>query len=82
MRAIELADLDQRADEPERADRERALLGAQAVVGLLDAVAQDQAVLAQLVGDPEDRVADPLVVAGQEVDQRQQQQRGVERVVS
>ena len=38
----------------------------QAVVGLLDAVAQHQAVDGQLVGDRQHGVADPLVVGRQE----------------
>ena len=46
-----LADLGERAHEPERADRERPLLAGQAVVGLLDLVAQHEAVDGQLVGD-------------------------------
>ena len=73
--AVELADLAQRRDQPERADQERALLALQAVVGLLGAVAQDEAVLGQLVGDRDHGGADPLVVGRQEAHQRQQQQR-------
>ena len=61
--ARELADLDQRRDEPERADRERPLLAAEAVVGLVDAVAQDQAVLGELVGDRQHGLAHPLVAS-------------------
>ena len=52
-----LADDRQRRDEPERADEERALLAGQAVVGLVGAVAQHEAVLGQLVGDRQRRVA-------------------------
>ena len=52
----------------------------QPVVGLLDAVAEHESVLGQLVGDREHRVADPLVIGRQEADQRDQQRRGVERV--
>ena len=51
------------------------------VVGLLDAVAQHEPVLGQLVGDREHGVADALVVGGQEAHERHQQHRGVERVV-
>ena len=51
---VQLADLGERRDEPERADRERALLTRQPVVGLLHAVAQHQAVDRQLVGDRQD----------------------------
>ena len=76
----ELADLDQRRDEPERADQEASLLAGEAVVGLLDAVAEHEPVLGQLVGDRQHRVADPRVVGRQEAHQRHQQQRGVERV--
>ena len=79
-RALELADDRQRGDEPERADQERALLARQAVVGLARAVAQDEAVLGQLVGDREHAGPQALVVAGQEAEERRQQRRGVERV--
>ena len=56
------------------------LLALQAVVGLIDAVAEDQAVLGELLVDRLDRVDDPLVVRGQEADQRDQEGRSVERV--
>src|SRR3954468_22859345 len=49
--ALALADERPRAHQPERADEERALLARQAVVGLAGAVAQDEAVLGQVVGD-------------------------------
>ena len=78
--ALLLADDRERGDEPERADEERALLARQAVVGLVGAVAQDEAVLGQLVGDRQHARAQPLVVAGQEAEDRGQQRRGVERV--
>ena len=52
----------------------------QAVVGLVDPVAEDEAVLGQLLGDRPDRGAHPRVVRGQEADQRDQQGGGVERV--
>ena len=61
-RALLLADDRQRRDEPERADQERALLARQAVVGLLGAVAQHEAVLGQLVGDRQHGRAQALVV--------------------
>ena len=63
---VVLPDLDQRRHEPERADRERALLARQPVVGLLDAVAQHEAVDGQLVGDGEHRRPHPRVVGRQE----------------
>jgi hypothetical protein len=44
-RAADLADLRQRRDEPERADRERPLLAAEAVIGFLYPVPQNQVVL-------------------------------------
>ncbi len=49
--ALLLADDRQRRDEPEGADQEAALLAGHAVVGLVGAVAQHEAVLGQLVGD-------------------------------
>ena len=58
-----LADDRQRRDEPERADQEAALLARQAVVGLVGAVAQHEAVLGQVVGDRLDALAQALVVA-------------------
>ena len=75
-----LADLRERRDQPEGADQEGALLAAEAVVGLLDLVAEDEAVLGQVVGDRLDRGAHALVVGGEEAQQRDQQGRGVERV--
>ena len=66
--------------EPERADEERALLARQAVVGLARAVAQDEAVLGELVGYGQDARAQPLVVGGQEAEERGEQGRGVEGV--
>ena len=71
--ACELADLDQRRHQPERADRERALLAREAVVGLLDPVAQHEALLGELVGDGQHGVADALVVGREEAHQRHQQ---------
>ncbi len=54
---LDLADLDQRRHQPERADGEGALLAGQAVVGLLDAIPQHQPLLGQLVGDGQHRRA-------------------------
>ncbi len=79
-RVLQLADDRQRRDEPERADQERALLARQAVVGLVGLVAQHEAVLGQLVADRQHARAQPLVVAGQEAEDRRQQRRGVQRV--
>ena len=62
-RPLLLADDRQRGDEPERADEERPLLAGQAVVGLVGAVAQDEPVLGQLVGDRQDGRAQALVVS-------------------
>ena len=49
------------------------------VVGVVDAVAQDEAVLGQLVGDRQHGGADPRVVGRQEPHERHQQDRRVER---
>ena len=78
--ALHLADDRERGDEPERADQERALLARQAVVGLVGAVAQHEAVLGQVVGDREHGGVQALVVPGQEPEDRREQRRGVERV--
>src|SRR5215208_2275032 len=48
-RPLRRADLAERIHQPERADRERALLALEAVVGLLHAVAQREPVLSELV---------------------------------
>ena len=55
-------------------------LPSQAVVGLFDLVAEDEAVLGQFGGDRVDGGANAGVVGRQEAEQRDQQQRGVERV--
>src|SRR6478735_2988601 len=52
-RALLLADDGEGRDQPERADQERALLARQSVVGLVGAVAQDESVFGQIVGDRE-----------------------------
>ena len=77
--AAAVADLRQRGDEPERADREAALLAREAVVGLLRAVAQHEPVVGQLVGHRQHGRADARVVGRQEAHQRHQQHGGVER---
>ena len=78
--ALLLADDRQAGDQPEGADQEAALLAGQAVVGLAGAVAQDEAVLGQVVGDRQHARAHALVVARQEAEQRRQQVGGVQRV--
>ena len=70
----------ERRHQPERADEERPLLAREAVVGLVGAVAQDEAVLGELVGDGVDGRAQALVRAGQEAEDRREQRRGVEGV--
>ena len=82
VRAVGLADLRQRRDQPERTDRERALLAAQPVVRLVDAVPKDQAVGGQLVGDRQDRVPDARIVRREESNERRQQERRVQRLRS
>ena len=76
---IELPELCQGGDQPERADRERSLLAAEAVLGFLDPVPQHQLVLGELVGDGQDGRADPVIAGRQEADERDQRQRGVQR---
>src|SRR3954447_21866649 len=75
-----LADLGQRAHEPERADDARALLTDEAVVGLRHPVAQDEPVLGELLVDRVDGRDDALVVRRQEADERDHQAGGVERI--
>ena len=78
--ALAVADDRERRHEPERADQEAALLARQAVVGLVGAVAQDEAVLGQVVGDRLDGLSQALVVTRQETEERRQQGGRVERV--
>jgi hypothetical protein len=73
-RLVDLADLTQGRDQPERADGERALLAVEPVVGLLHLVAQDEPVHRELAPDRHHGVANPRVVRGQEPHQRRQQQ--------
>ena len=79
-RALLLADDRQAGDQPEGADQEAALLAGQAVVGLSGAVAQDEAVLGQVVGDRQHARAQALVARRQEAEERRQQVGGVQRV--
>ena len=78
--ALLLADDRQAGDQPEGADQEAPLLARHAVVGLVGAVAQDEAVLGEVVGDRQHARAQALVVARQEAEDRRQQVGGVERV--
>ena len=78
--ALVLAHDGQRGHEPEGADQEAPLLAGQAVVGLPGAVAQDEAVLGQVVGDRVDRLAQALVVARQEAEDRRQQRGRIQGV--
>src|SRR4051794_14846149 len=75
-----LADDGQGGHQPERADQERALLAAEAVVGLLRAVAQDEAVLGELVGDRDDARPEAVVISGQETEDGRQERGRVQRV--
>ena len=59
--ALRLADDGQGRYEPERADDERALVPGQPIIGLVGAVAQDESVLGQLVGDGQHGCVQPLV---------------------
>src|SRR4029077_16699323 len=73
-RPLPLSDLREGGDEPEGADRERPLRAAEPVVGLVDLIAEDQPVLGALVRDREDRRLEPLVLAAQEADQRDEEE--------
>ena len=70
----------ERGDQPERADQERPLLAREPVVGLVRLVAEHEAVLGQLLGDRLHGRPQPLVVPGQEPEDRREEHRGVERV--
>ena len=78
--ALHLADDRQRRDQPERADQERALLAGHSVIGLVGLVAQDEAVLGELVRDREDGCMQPPVVPRQEPEDGCEKHRGVQRV--
>ena len=65
---LSLADDDERGHEPERADQERSLLAGESVIGLLGPVAEDEAVLGQLLGDGQHGLVQALVVAGEEAE--------------
>src|SRR5215211_8006381 len=67
------ADAPQCNDHPEAADQERALASGEAVVGLVRTVAQDEAVLGQLIADRLDGTDHPFVVVGQKADARDEQ---------
>ena len=78
----DLTDLDQCRYQPERADREAALLAGQTVVGLFGAVAQHQTVFGEFVGDGQYGGAHSRIIRGQEPQQGNQQQGGVQGVVT
>src|SRR5690349_17356012 len=59
-----LADLCERRDQPEGADRERSLDSMEAVLGAVDPVTEDEPVLGQLLVNRVDRVPEDLVLAG------------------
>ena len=61
--ALHLADDGERGHEPERADEECSFLAGEPVVGLIRVIAEDEAVLGQLVGDRLYGGAEALVVA-------------------
>src|SRR3954452_14138098 len=76
--ALHLADDRQGGDEPERADQEAALLAGEAIVRLVSPVAQHEAALREVLVDRLDRFAKPLVVSGQEAEERGEEGGGVE----
>jgi hypothetical protein len=80
VRALGLADHREGGHEPEGADGKRALLARESRVRPPDPVAQDQAVLRQVVGDRQHGRPDPLVVRRKEPHDRQEQERGIEVV--
>ena len=63
-RLVDAAVERERADQPERAGQELALVARQSVVGLGGRVARDEAVAAKLARDRVDRAGDALVVPG------------------
>ena len=75
---LPVADLREGGHQPERADEEGPLLGPEAVVGLLDPVAEHQAVHRELVRDRPHRRHHPRVVGGQEAEEGHEEERGVE----
>ena len=75
---IQFADLDEGGHQPEGTDGERSFFTAQSVVGGVDAIAQDQPLFGELVGDRQHRCPDARIVGRQEAQQRCQQERRVE----
>ena len=65
-------------DQPERAGQERVLVAGQPVDAGLGAVAQQQPVAHQVLLDRRDGAEHPRVVAVEEADEREHQQRGVD----
>ena len=80
-RFVQIADLNEVADEPERAHGEDALLAPESVIREGRRVAAQQAAYAQLLSDACHRGADARVVRGQEADNGHHEERGV-RVVA
>src|SRR5271170_5642753 len=79
--ALQLADLDQRRDEPERTHREGSfVLAPHTVISRLRAIAVHERTVAQLVGDREDRLSNALVLGGKKSHEGQQQERRVQLV--
>ena len=78
--SLQLSDDRERRHKPERADQERSLLTGEAVVGLIGAVTQDEAVLGQLLGDCENSIPQAFVVMCEKLEAPRQQCRGIECV--
>ena len=65
-RLVEFVDLNQGRHEPERADQEGPVPALEAVVGLLGAVAADEPLVGQLLGDRHHGIAHALIRRRQE----------------
>src|SRR6185295_6361541 len=77
-RPLQLAYDRKRGHEPEGADEEGAFLPGEPVVGLVGLVAEDVAVLGELVCNRLHRLAQGLVVVRKEAEDRSEERRGVE----
>ena len=78
--SLQLSDDRERRHKPERADQERSLFAGEAVVGLIGAVTQDEAVLGQILGDCENSIPQAFVVICEEIEAPSQQRRGIKRI--
>ena len=78
--SLQLSHDRERRYKPKRADQERSLFSGKAVVGLIGAVAQDEAILGQLLGDGENRIPQAFIVMCKKLEAGRQQRRGIERV--